>query len=239
MPAQPWRIFGIPLRVSASWFLVVAYLMWSLATGYFPVAYPRWSAAAHWALGSLAALLLFACIVIHELAHSLTAKRYGVPVASVTLFMFGGVSQLAGRPRRPFAELIIALAGPLMSVALAAACVVAGRSLRLAAPGFDVGSALLQYLALINIGLAIFNMLPAFPLDGGRVVRALLWGLTNDPVRATRMASWLGALFGLGLLVLGIWVAVAQHRLSAGVWYILLGWFLRDAALRSYRTGFG
>ena len=239
MPTQPWRIFGIPLHVNASWFVVVAYMIWSLATGYFPETYPRWPHAVHWGMGGLAALLLFACIVIHELAHALMARRHGVAVASITLFMFGGVSQLAGRPRRAFDEFLIALIGPAMSVLVAIACVAGGRALQAAAPGAVLAVALLRYLAVINIALAVFNLLPAFPLDGGRAVRALLWGFTHDLARATRIASGLGALFGLGLLLAGVWAAVAARAISAGLWYILLGFFLCSAALRSYRTGCG
>ena len=221
-------VAGIPIRFTASWLLVVAYMIWTLSTGYFPSAYPEWPRTLHWALGVAAAFLLFACIVLHELGHSLVAKRHRIPVTQVTLFFFGGVSQLAGVPRRPVEELRIAVAGPAVSVALGFLCLTAASHLAL--PRFSLG--LLEYLGLINIGLACFNMLPAFPLDGGRALRAVLWAVLRNHRQATRWAGALGSVFGLGLMAFGVWLIIRDRALSAGLWQVLLGAFLRNAARR-------
>jgi Zn-dependent protease len=162
------------------------------------------------------------------------ARLHGIRVNGVVLFMFGGVSQIAHDPTRPSTELSVALAGPCVSLLIAAA----GFWLEPLMPTADLAdqaaAALVHYLASVNLGLVLFNLLPGFPLDGGRVVRALIWRGTGDPRAATRIASRLGVLLGFGLMGLGIWLAV-RVGLGGGLWYILLGWFLRDAALASDR----
>lgn len=231
---RPWRLFGIPLQINTSWFFVVAFLTWSLANGYFPARAPGFPIIVYWAMGLVAALLLFACVLLHELGHSLVAKAHGVPVSQVTLFLFGGVALIANEPRRPSVELKITLAGPLVSGLLAAGCVAAAASIRIHSPAQAVVVAILRYLAIVNTGILLFNLLPGFPLDGGRVLRAALWAWTGDIRRATRIASRVGSLLAIGLLALGVWAAIAG-RWGGGMWYILLGLFLQRAAQASYR----
>jgi len=240
------RLFGIPLHIDASWFIIVLLVAWALTRGYFPAHVPGLSGIVYLGMGITASLLLFACVLLHELGHSLVAKAYGIPVYRVTLFIFGGVAQIGSGPRRPWVELMVTLAGPLVSAAIAVTCFVAVTALTIhpgppttmvagaGAPLHLVVRSILQYLAVINTGILLFNLLPGFPLDGGRLVHAALWAVTNNPRLATRMASWLGAAFGLGLMSLGIW-GIVRGEWSSGIWYVLLGFFLRDAALQSYR----
>lgn len=231
---RPWRLFGIPIHLDASWLVVATLISWSLASRYFPLQYPGVAPWLYWVMGASAAVLLFACILLHELGHSLVAQRHGLPVACVTLFMFGGVSQIADEPARPAVEFKVALAGPAVSLLIAAACLLAVASMPLETAGHLVVAALLRYLGTINVVLAVFNLLPGFPLDGGRILRAALWAWTGSLRRATRASSLLGGAFGLGLLAFGIWAAV-QGSWVAGLWYVFLGLFLRSAALASYR----
>jgi len=238
-PRRPgWTLFGIPIRINASWFAVAAFVAWTLARGYFPAVYPGLPAPAYWLMGAVSALLLFGCVLLHELGHSLAARSYGIPVACVTLFMFGGVAQIASDPRRPSAELIVALAGPLVSAAIAWLCFAASGAMPVEHGAQLVGYAVIRYLALINVLLLAFNLLPGFPLDGGRVLRAILWAWTGSLRRATRIASAVGVVFSLALLGLGVWV-LTRGAWTGGLWYIVLGLFLRNAALASYRRSAG
>lgn len=223
-------IRGIPIRVHASWLVVYGLIAWTLAVGYFPQALPELGAAAHWVSALLAALLLFASVFLHELSHALTARRLGIPVASITLHVFGGVSQLEREPDRPGAELAIALAGPLTSLALAAA-IWLGAALVDPAP---VAAAIARYLVVINAVVGVFNLVPGFPLDGGRVLRALLWRARGDLGWATRIASQAGSAVGLALIVVGAWRALVGEFLG-GLWFVVIGLFLRQAAQASYQ----
>jgi Zn-dependent protease len=233
--SNAWSLFGIPIRVEASWFAIAAFLAWSLSSRYFPSQLPGLSLSTYWLMGSAAALLLFACIVLHELGHSLVARRHGIRVSCVTLFMFGGVAQITDAPSRPSVELKVALAGPLVSVAIAFACARGAGALSVSGDGtLRLSAEVLHYLASINIGVAVFNLLPGFPLDGGRILRAILWAWTGSRTRSLRMASGLGAAFGTLLLALGVWV-MAHGAWVGGLWYLFLGMFLRGAALASYR----
>ena len=231
---EPWILFGIPIHLDPGWFVVVALMSWSLSSSYFPSSYPGFSHLVYWGMGTAAALLLFACILLHELGHSLVAKSHGIPVACVTLFLFGGVAHITESPKRPSVELQVALAGPLVSVLIAAVCLWGSAHMPLATPLHLVVAAIIRYLGVINIGLALFNLLPGFPLDGGRVLRATLWAWTGSLRRATRAASIIGILFGFGLIALGLW-ALSTGKWMGGLWYLFLGWFLRNAALQSYR----
>ena len=239
--AQPavrrgWSIFGVPIRIHRSWFAIAAFIAWSLSTGYFPAHYPGLAPAMYWGMGTVSALLLFACVLLHELGHSFAAQRHRIPVAGVTLFLFGGVAQIVGEPKRPAVELLVALAGPLVSALIIVACAAAARYIPLHQPAQLMAVAVARYLALINLGIILFNLLPGFPLDGGRVLRALLWAGTGDFAQATRIASAVGAGLGTGLVLLGLWVMM-RGSWSGGLWYVLLGWFLRRAAMASYRRG--
>ena len=231
---RQWRLFGIPIRIDPSWVFVAGFIAWSLARGHFPLHYPGLRPELYMIMGIAAAVLLFVCVLLHELGHSLAAKRFRIRVSGVTLFMFGGVSHLADGPRRPGAELVIALAGPLVSALLAAACFVLAGAMVVRTPLDLMLSAIVHYLAAINLGIILFNLLPGFPLDGGRVLRALLWAWTGDARRATRASSLVGVGFGTGLVALGLWVMV-KGSWAGGLWYVMLGWFLRQAALGSYR----
>ncbi len=221
-----FTVLGIPIRVHFSWLVIFGLITWSLSTYYFPKAAPEFPALSHWASGTLAALMLFVSVALHELAHSLVARKYRVAIIDITLFIFGGVAQMKGEPRDPKAEFVIAIAGPMMSFLLALVFLVFSSvsSHTLLAPLF-------LYLARLNAVLGIFNLIPGFPMDGGRVVRSYLWRRSNDFLYATRKAADYGqriALafigFGLASLVLGF---------PDGIWLILVGWFLYSAAQSS------
>ena len=230
-----WTIAGIPVRIAPSWFFIALFISWSLATGYFPAEYPGFRTVTYGLMGIAAALLLFSCVLLHELGHALTARRFGVRVMGMTLFLFGGVAQIANDPKRPIVEFLVALAGPLVSAALAAVCFFTARAMAAAPGSLLIVLAVLRYLAAINVALILFNLLPGFPLDGGRVLRAVIWGATGNLRTATRIASAIGSVLGLVLLGLGIW-SMLHGAGFHGLWYILLGLFLRDAATASYRA---
>jgi Zn-dependent protease/CBS domain-containing protein len=217
-------VFGIPIEINASWVLIYALITWTLAVGYFPRQLPGLEPLAYWANGLLAALLLFASVLIHELAHSLIAIRNGLTVSGITLHLLGGVSQLDDEPPDPRTEFLMAAAGPLASLVIALA-------LWLARLGVDApwGDAILTYLIYVNAAVGVFNLIPGFPLDGGRVMRAIVWGRTGDFPRATAVASRVGRGVAIGLVVLGTWQAFAGSFLS-GLWLVLIGLFLRQAA---------
>lgn len=227
------RVFGFAIRVDASWFLLAVLITWTLATGYFPSTVPELGASTYWIMGALGALGLFVSVVVHELAHSLVARRYGIEMKGITLFIFGGVAEMTDEPPSPRAELAVAIAGPITSVGVAA--VFAGA--RALATGLAVAlpvAHVLGYLAVINLVLAIFNMVPAFPLDGGRVLRSILWGRRGNYREATRVTAGIGSTFGMVLIVLGL-VSAVLGNLVGGVWWFLIGLFLRNAAGMSYQ----
>ena len=229
-----WTIAGIPIHIAPSWFVVLLFVSWSLATGFFPARYPGLPPPTYGIMGFLAALLLFTCVLLHELGHSLTAKRFGIPVLGMTLFLFGGVAHMAQDPKRPLVELLVALAGPAVSAALAAGCFAAARAMPVTHDLDLVVVAMLHYLAVVNLSLILFNLLPGFPLDGGRVLRAALWGISGDLRRATMITSAIGSWLGVGLMALGVWSMIRGAGLH-GLWSVLLGLFLRDAAHAAYQ----
>ncbi|MGH7265606.1 MAG: site-2 protease family protein [Candidatus Rokuibacteriota bacterium] len=224
-----FRVQGIPVRVHGSWLFILGLLTWSLAAGYFPTVLPGRPSAAYWIHGFVAALLLFASVFVHELAHAVAAVRYGVPVSGITLHVFGGVSQLEQEPDRPGAEAVIAAVGPLTSFAIAAALTGALTFL----PRQPVASAVLRYLMIVNVAVGIFNLLPGFPLDGGRLLRAALWKARGSFQWATRIASHAGSGFAFLLVALGLLRGFAGE-LIGGLWLVLIGLFLRQAAQGSY-----
>jgi len=232
------RIFGISIDLDFSWFLIVGLLTWMLAVSYFPAEYHDWSAGEYWLIGFLTALLLFASVLIHELAHSLVAQHYGIEVPRITLFLFGGVSQIATEPPGPAEEFWIALVGPVTSLALAAICWEIE-------PFFSAGPilALARYMAWLNLILALFNLVPGFPLDGGRVFRAIMWRFTHDYHRATVAAGVAGRFFGFALIFWGVWQAL-MGNIGGGIWIAVIGWFLESAAgsqmqMETVRTALG
>jgi Zn-dependent protease len=226
------RLFGVPVEVNPSWFLIFVLAGVGLSLGYFPEVFPGRALWLDVASGVVAALLFFGSIVVHEVAHSLVAKRVGLDVERVTLFLFGGVAQLTEEPRTPGAEAVMAVAGPAASVVLALASfgLYAGL-VNLGAPDAVWGP--LPYLAQVNALVAAFNLLPGFPMDGGRVVRSLLWWATGDKVVATNVASIGGEVVGWGLVAAGLAGALV---IGPGLaWLCLLGLFIRSLAARSGR----
>lgn len=225
-----FRIRGIPVQVHASWLVIYGLIAWTLAVGYFPQTLPALGTATNWVSALLAALLLFVSVFLHELSHSLVALRSGIPVSSITLHVFGGVSQLEREPDRPGTELAIAIVGPLTSFAVAAVIALGASVLE---PG-PVATAIVQYLVVVNVVVGVFNLVPGFPLDGGRVLRAGLWKARGDLAWATRVASQAGGGVGLLLIALGAWRALTGEFLG-GLWFVVIGLFLRQAAQASYQ----
>lgn len=218
------RLFGISIDLDYSWFLIVALLTWMLAASYFPAEYPGWSGGEYWLIGFVTALLLFVSVLLHELAHSLVAQHYGIEVPRITLFLFGGVSQIASEPPNAGEEFWIAFAGPVTSLAIAAFCWEI-EPFMIAQPGL----ALARYLAWLNLILALFNLVPGFPLDGGRVFRAFMWRITGNFHRATVAAATAGRVFGFLMIFWGVWQAFAGN-IGGGIWIAIIGWFLESAA---------
>lgn len=220
------RIFGIDIEIHPSWLLILAFLSYSLSEGLFPNQYEGWSTAEYWVVGVSAALLLFITVLIHEMAHALVAKRRGLEVPRITLFIFGGVSHLARQPSSAGEEFQIAAAGPATSLVISA---VSGGVALLVRDMDDRAEAIFAYLALVNLALAVFNTLPGFPLDGGRVLRSIAWKRTGSFRRATRIAAGVGEVFGYGLIAVGFFLLLSGGLLD-GLWLMFIGWFLLGAA---------
>ena len=247
MALPHWKIgraLGIPIYVHASWFVVFFLVSSSLATGYLPEMLPGLSVPRYWGMGGIAALLLFLSVLLHELGHSYVALRYKIPIKQITLFIFGGMAHMGKEPPSPRAEFLIAMAGPLVSFILGAVCLsgamaVDALPMRSTLQGLVVLGSL---LGMVNVQLGLFNLIPGFPLDGGRVLRAGLWALNKDFHRATSQASLAGIGFGvvLGLigaaLMVGTWSgALGQSIETNGGWLLFIGVFLFSAALSSRR----
>jgi Zn-dependent protease len=226
------KILGITIGVNYTWFIVFALVTLTLASGYFPVRYPGWSTAGYLAAGLLTSLLFFASVIFHELAHSVVAMAWGIPVKSITLFIFGGVASIEREPHRPLAEFLIAIAGPISSLVLALGFGIAWFFGEMA--GLALVSGLGFYLASINLSLAVFNMIPGFPLDGGRVFRSLVWAWTGNMNRATRWAATMGRVIAV-LMIVGGGVLFLTGNWSSGLWLAFIGWFLDNAASQSSR----
>jgi Zn-dependent protease/predicted transcriptional regulator len=219
------KISGIPIGINKSWFLVFALITWSLSAGYFPERYPGQALGINILLGLVTSLLFFGSVLLHELGHAALALRNQIPVKAITLFFFGGVAQITREPRSAGAEFRIAIAGPLVSLGLAAFFGLFSL-LEPWLPGFGGASG---YLAQINLSLALFNMLPGFPLDGGRVLRAAVWKITGSQGRATQIASAGGQIMAFGFIAYGVFSFV-RGDLASGLWMGFLGWFLLNAA---------
>jgi Zn-dependent protease len=219
------RIWGIPIGLDWSWFPIFALVTWSLAANFFPREYPSLSTGAVWALAALTALLFFGSVLFHELAHAWVALRNGIGVKEITLHLFGGVAYLEHEPRSAGAEFRIAIAGPLSSLFLAGVC----GALFLLDRGVSALAAPTLWLARINLMLALFNLIPGFPLDGGRVLRAIVWRLGNDAARATRVATFTGQIVAFGFMAVGIYTLL-NGAVFNGLWLVFIGWFLQNAA---------
>jgi len=245
-------LFGISIHVDWSWILIFLLVTWNLAGAVFPALHPDWSIGMNIALGIAASLLFFVSILLHELAHSLVAKARGLPVRRITLFFFGGVSNIEREPPSPSTEFLMAIVGPLTSLLLGFGFIWLGRQnipemdTALRSPqqllrGLDPLSTMLLWLGPINILLGLFNLIPGFPLDGGRVLRSILWAITKDFRRATRWATtigqgvgWLMILAGVAM-IFGATVPVLGSGTLNGMWLAFIGWFLVQAASQSYQ----
>ncbi len=227
-----FRLAGFDVRVDMSWVFIALLIAWSLAQGVFPAIYEGFPPVTYWWMAVAAVIGLFFSLILHELSHSLVARRYGLPISGITLFVFGGVAEMEEEPGSPKAEFLMAIAGPIASLVLAAALrgfAEIGGALELSSPLLGVA----RYLAFLNGLLAVFNLIPAFPLDGGRIFRAALWYWRKDLLWATRVAAGAGAGFGFLMMAFGI-LSAAAGNFVGGVWWFLIGLFLRGSATASY-----
>jgi Zn-dependent protease/predicted transcriptional regulator len=227
---QLMRLGGIKIEIDFSWIFIAALVVFSLGSGYFPANYPLWGEGQIWIAAIITAILFFVSVLLHELSHSFVAKSRGIEVDSIRLFIFGGVSNIKREAKTPFEEFIIAVVGPLCSIVLAG---IAYLIASVATPGSSV-QAVASYLAIINLSLGIFNLIPGFPLDGGRVFRSILWGTIKDYTKATRIAAGVGRIIGYLFIAAGIWLALAGGLID-GLWIGLIGWFIISAASQSYQ----
>lgn len=230
-----FRLFGFRVGVDASWLLLAVLIVWTLAVGYFPAAYPGLEPASYWAMGVAGLLGLAVSIVLHELAHALVARRFNMPIRGITLFVFGGVAEMEDEPTSAKGEFWMALAGPVMSVVLAVvfyllvALIPGGVGVTEGKIELSAPAMVLAYLAGLNLLLAVFNIVPAFPLDGGRMLRAALWGWKGDILWATRIAARAGWAFGFFLMAAGL-AAFVTGSVVGGIWWFILGLFVQMAA---------
>ena len=228
-----FKLLGFEVGIDWSWIIIAILILWSLSTGFFPMYYKNLSTEMYWMMGLVGAAGLFLSIIFHEFCHSMMARRYGMPMKGITLFIFGGVAQMEDEPPSPKAEFMVAIVGPLSSLAIGLifyGIYIFGKNAGLPEPVNGV----VGYLAFINGILAGFNIIPAFPLDGGRVLRSILWGLKKNLKWATRVSSWIGTGFGILLIVLGI-VNVLRGNFVGGMWWLLIGMFLHGAAKSAYQ----
>jgi len=227
------KIKDIQIEVNISWFVIFGLVTFMLATNFFPQNYPDWAPSLDWILSSIIALLLFASVLLHELSHSLVSISLGIKVTKISLFIFGGIAQMEGEPDEPISEIKIAIAGPAMSVFLFIFFLILANIMTFwRAP--EAAGVLFNYLASINLILAIFNMVPAFPLDGGRVLRALIWHFKGNLQNATMIASSMGSAFGYFLIFMGIYLMLAGNFIN-GIWFAFIGWFISQSSQSSYQ----
>ncbi len=223
------RIFGIPIEINISWVLVFLLLTYLLA-GQFDDARLRWPAAQRWSVAMITVVLFFLSVLAHELSHSVMALRKGIPVRGITLFIFGGVSRLDREPQRPLTEFMVALVGPLLSIVLA---VILGAAWYLLGRGDSPVEVILLLLAWTNLSLGVFNLVPGYPLDGGRLLRAGIWGITGNHRKATRIAAGMGQGVGVAMVIGGVTLAVISEPVD-GVWLGIVGMFLFSMARSSF-----
>jgi Zn-dependent protease/predicted transcriptional regulator len=223
------RVFGIPIYLHLSWILIFGLITYSLVDE-FGARYPQWSNQQLWSLGLLTSLLFFGSVLFHELSHSVVARHYRIPVASITLFFFGGIASITRDPDSAGQEFLIAAAGPASSYVLAGVFGLLAYS----TPDGSMPNALGTWLGWTNLGLATFNLLPGFPLDGGRIFRSIIWGITKNYSRSTRIAARIGQAIAYGMMGFGAYMVFLAHSSVNGIWFIFLGWFLLTAARQSY-----
>jgi Zn-dependent protease len=224
------KIMGIPIGLDYSWFLIFVLLTWMLASSYYPAEFKNWPPLLSWFMGAVTAIMLFVSVLLHELGHSVVALRYKIPVRSITLFIFGGVAQIGTKPPSPTADFLIAIAGPIVSLALAVLFTVLQPAFAAVEPLWGLA----KYLAYINFALVLFNLIPGFPLDGGRVFRAVVWAVTKDMHRATLIAANVGRFFGFLFIFVGVWQMLSGN-FGGGLWIAFIGWFLDSAATAQVR----
>jgi len=223
------RVFGIPIEIDISWVLVFLLLTYLLA-GQFDDARLRWPAAQRWTVAMITVVLFFLSVLAHELSHSVMALSKGIPVRGITLFIFGGVSRLDREPQRPITEFMIAVVGPLLSIVLA---VIFGAVWFLLGRGDSPVEVVLLLLVWTNLSLGVFNLVPGYPLDGGRLLRAGIWGITGNHRKATRIAAGMGQAVGVAMVIGGVSLAVFLEPVD-GVWLGIVGMFLFSMARRSF-----
>jgi Zn-dependent protease/predicted transcriptional regulator len=228
-----FKLLGLEVSVDASWIIIAILIAWSLSTGFFPFQYKNLSTQIYWLMGAIGAVGLFLSIIAHEFTHSLVARRYGMPMKGITLFIFGGVAEMQDEPPSAKAEFWIAVVGPLSSIAIALIFYVIYR-LGVQGQWHQPVNGIIGYLALINGLLAAFNLVPAFPLDGGRILRSALWGWNKNLRRATRISATIGGGFGIFFIILGV-IRVLVGNFIGGMWFFLIGMFIKSAAKMSYR----
>ena len=228
-----FEAFGFQFKIDPSWIVIAVLVTWSLAVGFFPHVLEGLEPFEYWKLALIGAFGLFFSILFHELWHSLVARKFGVEVRGITLFIFGGVAEMSQEPKSPQSEFWIAIAGPLASLFLALSFYLVYDSGARLGMGEALNS-VFMYLALVNLILAVFNLIPAFPMDGGRILRAALWKFKKDQRWATRVSTNFGMTFGLVLIGLGL-LNILSGNLVGGLWYCLIGFFIRFAARNSYR----
>jgi len=219
------KIMGIPIGLDHSWFLIFALLTWMLADGYFPKEFAGFPVWQYWLISAITSLLFFLSVLIHELGHSKIAIHYKLKVRRITLFIFGGIAEITEEPKKATEEFWIAIAGPITSFILALLFYLVAQALTSIRPAY----ALFHYLALINFILAVFNLIPGFPLDGGRVFRAIVWWITKDFQQSTKVAAIVGRFFGFLFILIGAFQIMAGNLID-GLWIAFIGWFLESAA---------
>ena len=225
---------GIRIRIDQSWFIAFVLFAWTLSSGYFPLQVPDYPAYTYWIAGTVSSLGLFACVLLHELSHCLVARRLGIGVRQITLFIFGGVSEMSQtHSSTPMAEFLTTIAGPLSSVMLGVCFLAVTLALKQSLG--RIVTEMLHYLYYVNFLLAALNLIPGFPLDGGRVLRSYLWHRTGNLRQATKSAARVGEIFAVTLMVLGALSTMAMH-IVPGIWLILIGLFLKNSAENEYRS---
>jgi Zn-dependent protease/CBS domain-containing protein len=246
------RVFGINIYIDWSWLFIFLLVTWNLAAGVFPSLHPDWSVPLYWGMGVAASVLFFASVLAHELAHAVVAQARGLPVRSITLFIFGGVANIEREPTSPGTEFLVAVVGPVTSIVLGVLATLSGillsrggvtgsASVEQALANLSPLTTLLLWLGPINIVLGLFNLVPGFPLDGGRVLRSLLWAASGNLRQATRWATWVGQavawLFIIAgiAMIFGVRIPFFGTGVISGLWLAFIGWFLNSAAVQSYR----
>ncbi len=227
------KIFNIPIKLDLSWFIILAFITWTLAAGYFPSKYPELDKFTYLVMGLCSALLLFVSVLLHELSHALVARRHNIPIRGITLFIFGGIAEMEKEPPTAKSEILMASAGPLCSGILAFLFLLLGNLCTNFLPYAPI-IGILQYCLFINTALMIFNLLPGFPLDGGRILRAIIWNSTGDLKKATYTTSRIGSSMGLFFIIFGFF-NIFTGNFIGGLWLALIGMFIKSAADSSYQ----